>query len=204
VVSTFAEYVSFGQSRGVTAGTSENINDWFYRVEAAYTYRPLRIVDEFSIHAGVVRGHAPTDSTEHKVGLNYGAPSVRFRVDDMVRLEGELLLSVTEIGFSGGGGAAVDIGDPYGSKLQLGFESIKVFGTRFWSQVDIQSGPKLRISPIIEATNMPHADHYGVRLIGEIAYDLGSGFTAALRGGYQARDATSGGPSGGLRLNWAF
>jgi hypothetical protein len=51
---------------------------------------------------------------------------------------------------------------------------------------------------------MPHADAYGVRLIGEAAYDVGSGFTVAVRGGYQAREATSGGPSGGLRLGWAF
>jgi hypothetical protein len=202
-----------GGRRSVVAGTFEFVNfvkgdlrgpgaDWYYRTEGSYTFRPLRAVDEFSVHVGVVRGRSPGNE-DKTVGLNYGSAYVRFRASDLVRLEGELLTSVTEVGFSAGAGGAIDIGDPYGSKLKLGFESVAVFGSRFYSQVDIQASPKLRITPIVEATDMPHAGRYGVRLLGEVAYDLG-GFAVVIRGGYQARDAASGGFGAGLGLNVSF
>jgi hypothetical protein len=204
VVSTFAEYVRFGS----TPTNGGSVTDYFYRIEGAYTYRLLRTVDEFSIHAGIVRGQSPVPgaikANDYKVGLNYAAPSLKLRVADAWRIEAELVTSVTEVGFSGGGGGAVEVGDPYGSKLRIGFESVKTFGTRFFSQVDIQASPHLRLSPIIEATDMPHADRFGVRLIGEVLYDVGNGFMVGVRGGYQARDSTSGGPSAGLRVGYAF
>ena len=71
-----------------------------------------------------------------RVGLNYGAPTVRVRLSDLAHVEGEFLTSVTEVGFSVGAGGALLIGDPYGSKLTLGFESIQVFGERFYSKLD--------------------------------------------------------------------
>jgi hypothetical protein len=54
---------------------------------------------------------------------------------------------------------------------------------------------RVRVSPIVEVTDMPHADRPGVRLITELAFDLGQGLHVALRGGYQARDFQSGGPA---------
>jgi hypothetical protein len=129
---------------------------------------------------------------------------VRLRLDDIVHLEAEFLTSVTETGFSVGAGGALLLGDPYGSKLTLGFESIQVFGSRIWSRMDIRASDRVLVSPIVEMTNMPHADKLGVRLLGEVTGQLGSGFSASLRGGYQARVATSGGPSGGASLNYAF
>jgi hypothetical protein len=202
VVSGSFEYVNFGSSPSPT-DPAVLAPDWYYRTEGVYTYRPLRLVDEFSVHVGLARGRSPKGLGE-TVGLNYAAPSVRFRLGDAWRLEGEFLTSVTETGFNVGAGGVLDIGDPYGSKLRLGFESIHDFGTRLWSQVDIQATSRLRLSPIVEATNMPHLDDFGVRLLGEVAYDLGSGFSGAVRAGYQARNSTSGGGSAGLRLMWAF
>ena len=96
------------------------------------------------------------------------------------------------------------LGDPYGSKLTLGFETIQVFGTRFFSRMDVVASDCIIVAPIIEVTNMPSADQYGVRLLGEVAVEVGGGFSAALKGGYQARAATSGGPSGGATLSYAF
>ena len=49
------------------------------------------------------------------------------------------------------------IGDPYGSKLTLGFESIQGFGSRVYSRVDIAARPNLVISPIVEVTDMVRA-----------------------------------------------
>jgi hypothetical protein len=210
VVSSSVEYVSFGKSaRSSADGSTANVDDSYYRVEASYTYRPLRLVDEFSVHVGAVRGTSPVPASTNtpadtSVGLNYAAPSVRFRLSDVFRLEVETLASVTEVGFSLGGGAALDVGDPYGSKWRVGFESIDTFGTRFFSQVDIHATTAFRLSPIIEATDMPHANRYGVRLIGEAAYEFTNGFGIAVRGGYQARNAASGGPSAGATLNFAF
>lgn len=206
VVSTSAELVSFGPST-TNAGNSV-VPDKYYQIDATYTYRLLRTIDEFSFHTGVVRGLSPVpgalDTDHRKVGWYSAAASVKVRVADAWRIEGELLTGLTEIRFSGGGGGAVEVGDPYGSKLRLGFESVAHFGTRFFSQVDIQANPHLRLSPIIEATDMPHADRFGVRLLGEVLYDVGNGFMIGVRGGYQARDSTSGGPSAGLRLGYAF
>lgn len=212
------EYVDFGpgvaQVQNLDGSSSQlNVHDSYYRIEGGYTYRPLRFVTEFSLRVGLVRGtslvprqlkpgEAPEDAL--KVGLNYGAPSVRIRVDDLVHLEGEFLTSVTEIGFSVGGGGAVLIGDPYGSKLTLGVESVWVFGTRYYSRLDIRAAPGVLFSPMVEATNMPHAHSYGVRLLGELAVDLGGGIGVGVRGGYQARLFTSGGPSFGATLSYSF
>jgi hypothetical protein len=214
------EYVDFGYSKAKVQDTTglvsgESVHDEFFRVEGSYTYRPLRTVTEFSLRVGLVRGNSPVPlydaqapgksaADRFKVGLNYGAPTVRLRLDDIVHLEAEFLTSVTETGFSVGTGAAFLLGDPYGSKLTVGFESIQVFGTRFWSRMDIRASDRVTVAPLIEVTNMPHADNYGVRLLGEVTGQLGSGFSAALRGGYQARVSTGGGPSAGATLGYAF
>jgi hypothetical protein len=219
VVSTSGEYVSFGHSETDQIDPSTGITrpievaDNFYRLEASYTYRPLRLITEFSLKIGVLRGHSPVPVEEgdqqnsedrFKVGLNYGAPTVRIHLADIWHLEGEFLTSVTEVGFSVGAGGAVLVGDPYGSKLTLGFESIQVFGTRFYSKMDIRGPARLTVAPMIELTNMPHANSYGLRLLGEVTIDAGRGFGVGLRGGYQARLATSGGPTGGATLSYAF
>jgi hypothetical protein len=213
---TSADYVSFGKSTAeASSGGTADVRDGYFRVEGGYTYRPLTVVTEFSLRIGVVRGRSPVALSESqapgtapndrfKVGLNYGAPSVRFRVVDILHVEAEFLTSVTEVGFALGAGGAVLFGDPYGSKLTLGFESIYVFGNRFYSRVDIVAAPRVTVSPVVEVTNMPHADDYGVRLFGEVSVDAGAGFGIAARGGYQARVFTEGGPSAGLTLRYAF
>jgi hypothetical protein len=222
VFSASGDYVDFGTSRALTSDASGNVvardvRDHYFRLEGGYTYRPLRFVTEFSLRAGVVRGKSPVpfdvsddgDGTSKPrdpfaVGLNYGAPSVRLRLHDAFHVEGEFLTSVTEKGFSLGVGAAVLIGDPYGGKLTLGFESIKTFGTRFWSRMDIPASSKIVFSPIIEIADTPHANKFGVRLLGELGVDVGAGFTVAGRGGYQARSFTEGGASAGGMLAYAF
>lgn len=207
-----ADWVSFGDSEA--RGGADNVSDNYYRIEGGFTYRPLRLITEFGVRVGVVRGTAPvpqrelvpgqSESDRYKVGLNYAAPTVRFRLHDQVHLDGELLGSVTEVGFSAGGGAAILLGDPYGSKLTLGFESVQVFGNRFYSRMDVVAAPGLTVAPVIEVTNMPSAEQYGVRLLGEVGFDLGAGWGVALRGGYQARNFTSGGPSAGATTSYAF
>jgi hypothetical protein len=220
VFSVSGEYVDFGTSKANVQDVNgiasrANVHDEFFRVEGSYTYRPLRVVTEFSLRIGVVRGTSPvplsaapapgkSEADRFKVGLNYGAPTVRLRLDDIVHLEAEFLTSVTETGFSVGTGAALLIGDPYGSKLTLGAESIQVFGTRMWTRMDIRASRSVSVAPVVEVTNMPHADNYGVRLLGEVTDQLGQGFSIALRGGYQARVSTGGGPSAGGTLGCAF
>ena len=223
VFSASGDYVDFGTSSAQTTDSAGNlvgrdVRDRYFRLEGGYTYRPLRFVTEFSLRAGVVRGKSPVPVDEvddgtgatakprysFAVGLNYGAPSCRLRLADVCHVEGEFLTSVTEKGFSLGVGAAVLIGDPYGGKLTLGFESIKTFGTRFWSRMDIPASSRLVFSPIIEIADTPHANKFGVRLLGELGVDVGGGFSIAARGGYQARLYTEGGASGGGTVAYAF
>lgn len=229
VVTALAEYVRFGTTTGDTAipcaakqddcaegeMVVPQVDDQYWRVEAGYTYRPLRTVAEFSLRGGVVRGTSLVGGLEekndesYKVGLNYGAPTVRFRFADAWHLELEFLTSITEIGFSVGFGNALLIGDPYGSKLTLGFETIGVdsdtyFGSRFFSRMDIAAADRVTVSPMVEVTDMPHAEAFGVRLLGEVNVAVGGGFGVGLRAGYQARKSTSGGPSFGGNATLAF
>ncbi|MCC6551507.1 MAG: hypothetical protein IT372_00620 [Polyangiaceae bacterium] len=227
VLTASAEYVQFGTTTGsrplCPAGRPDcpsseqqvpQVDDQYWRVEAGYTYRPLRTVAEFSLRGGVVRGKSLVDISEldekkYEVGLNYGAPTVRFRFADSWHLELEFLTSITEIGFSVGLGNALMIGDPYGSKLTLGFETIGLdestyFGSRFYSRLDIAAADRVTVSPMVEVTDMPHAESFGVRLLGEAGVALGGGFGLGVRAGYQARKSTSGGPSFGGHVSLAF
>lgn len=214
VVQTSGEYASFGRETATVPPTASSpaqqrsAADQFYRIEGSYTYRLLGTVSEFGLRAGVVRGRSlvpgELDQSKYDVGLNYGAPRVRLRADDWLHIEGELLTSVTEVGFSVGGGGAVLLGDAYGSKLVLGFEGIQVFGARGYSRLDLVATSRLMLAPIIEVTTMPHADRAGVRLLGEAGIDLGQGFRLDVRGGYQARTFNRGGPTLGGGLAYAF
>jgi hypothetical protein len=226
VASATGEFVQFGVSRGEVGICPQNqpecddsqrivpqVDEHFWRVELSYTYRPLRTVAQFSLRGGVVRGQSLVGNTlnpdEYKVGLNYGAPSVRFRLADAWHAEAEFLTSISEDGFAVGLGSSLIIGDPYGSNITLGFETVGLnsnsyFGSRFYSRMDIAATDRFMISPIIEVTDMPHSEHFGVRLLGEAAFVIGGGFSVAARGGYQAREAASGGVGLGGRLSLAF
>jgi hypothetical protein len=213
VVHAGGDFVSFGTSTGdvrLADGSTErrNVKDQYYRVEGSYTYRLLGVVSEFGMRVGVIRGRSlvpnETDPGRYDVGLNYGAPRIRLRIDDWFHIEGESLISVTEVGFSMGGGGAVILGDAYGSKLTIGGEGIEVFGARGYTRLDVVASRVLTVAPIVEVTSMPHAEHAGVRLLGETQFNLGGGFRLDLRGGYQARSFERGGPSLGGGLAYAF
>ena len=212
VTSVTGEYASFGTVSGQVCPTSgcstTSLTDSFYHVEGSFTYRLLRTVSEFGVRVGVYRGTSfvpnATDPSQFNVGLNYGAPWVRIRATDWLHFEGEFLASVTEVGFSVGGGGSVILGDAYGSNLTLGFESIEVFGTRGFTRFDVQALRWLKIAPIVEVTTMPHASTAGVRLLTDLTFDLGHGFGLTARGGYQARSFASGGPSAGGAVTYAF
>jgi len=213
VVEAGGEYVSFGTSSGDVRkpdGTLDHraVNDQYYRAEASYTYRLLGTISEFGMRAGVVRGTSlvpnEPDPDKYHVGLNYGAPRVRVRLVDWFHVEGELLISVTEVGFSTGGGGAIILGDAYGSKLTIGGEGIDVFGGRGYTRLDVVANRWLTVAPIVEVTTMPHAETAGVRLLGDLGLNLGAGFRVNARGGYQARSFDRGGPTLGGGLAYAF
>ncbi len=227
IVTVGGEYVGFGENKGrsgIPCGANQTtctpgeevvpiVNEGFYRVEAGYTYRSLRTVSEFGFRLGVLRGRslqtlAAYEADKYDVGLNFGAARVRFRLLDLWQLEGELLTSITDKGFSAGINLATHIGDPYGTKLVLGFERLGLsgvsFGNRFYSRMDIVAGSRLLVSPMIEITDMPGAEAFGVRLIGELSIKIAGGLSAQLRGGYQARKFDSGGPGAGGSLSYAF
>jgi hypothetical protein len=210
--------VDFGRSETEELGPQgttvlSSVRDRYYRIDASYTHRPLRVVSEFWLRLGVVRGESPVPYTatglggeplgqRKSVGLNYAAPGVRFRFTDWLFFDAEGLASVTEIGFSTGASGALLMGNPYGTRLVVGAETIAVFGTRFYSRMELGLYSRLRIAPIIEVTNMPHANQYGVRLLGELLVDLGQGLGLSVRGGYQARKFDSGGPGVGAGLSY--
>jgi hypothetical protein len=226
IITAGGEYVGFGVNKGtyaipctqgqegcVDGQITPEVDEGYYRIEAGYTYRSLRTVSEFGFRLGVLRGRSlkpleAFDEAKYDVGLNFGAARVRFRLLDLWQIEGELLTSITEEGFSAGINMATHIGDPYGTKLILGFERLGLsgvtFGNRFYSRMDIVGGNRLLISPIIEITDMPNAQTFGVRLISEVSVKIAGGFSVQVRGGYQARKFNSGGPGLGGSLSYAF
>jgi hypothetical protein len=214
VVSASADYASFGSGCAQPPCTTQNtVSDEYWRVEAGYTYRPLRTVAEFGIRLGVVRGSSPSaasasDPSKSSVGLNYAEPWLRFRMADDWHLDLSALGSVTEVGFSLGGGAALLIGDPYGTRLTLGGQFIgfgsTYFGSRIYTRLDILVKEGITVGPLIEATDMPHADTFGVRLLGDASFALPRGFMIGARAGYQARRSSSGGVSLGTTVGYAF
>jgi hypothetical protein len=209
VAAVGSELADFGATGGVA--------DRFWRVEGRYTYRPLTTVAEFWIRGGVMRGSTPATGErggapgviESERGLNYGAPGLRLRLHDRFHLELETMASISDEGFSTGGGLDLLVGDPYGSKLVLAAAFVGVtaetyFGSSFSSRVDIAVHERVTVSPIVEATDMPNAERFGVRLLADVAVAIGGGFAANLTGGYQARVAAGGGPSIGGGLSYAF
>ena len=202
------EYAYFGTSTATVAGAPVSVRDEFWRVDASYTYRILRTVAEFGITFGVVRGSSlvpgATSASDFDVGLNYGAPRIRFRATDWLHFDLELLTSITEVGFSVGGGGAVLLGSPYAAHVTLGGEGIQNFGARGWVRLDIPAGTRVTVAPTVEVTNMPHATDAGVRLLLDTSLSLGHGFSLGLRGGYMARSFASGGFGGGVQAGFAF
>lgn len=227
LVSAGVEFVRFGTTTGAPkpcgAGQEDckegelhtpRIDDQYYRVEASYTYRPLRAVSEFGFRLGVVRGRSLVDldvyeSDRYDVGLNYAGANVRFRLADILHADLEFMGSVTEVGFSSGAGAAVVLGDPLGTRFTAGWQSIgftedTYFGTRFYTRLDLKATERITVAPSIEVTDMPHAEQFGVRLLADTGFVLGRGFTLWVRGGYQARVSRSGGPTVGTTLQFGF
>jgi hypothetical protein len=205
------EYAYFGTDTSSftdSSGSPILVRDEYWRVDGSYTYRILRSVAEFGISFGVVRGSAivpgAKTASDYDTGLNYGAPRIRFRATDWLHFDLEFLTSVTEIGFSVGGGGGVLLGSPYGAHVTLGVEGVQDFGVRGFARLDIPAGRRFSIAPSVEVTNMPHATDAGLRLLLDTSILLGRGFSLGLRGGYMARNFTEGGFGGGVQVGYAF
>jgi hypothetical protein len=208
------EWVNFGKSTTQIPASSPDAapqtvshDDHYYRLEASYAYRPLRTVSEFGVRLGLVRGSSPDaggGATQKDVGLNYAAPWVQLRLTDGFHVSAHLVTGVTEVDFSLGAGAELTFGDPYGANLRVGFESIEGFGSRFFTKVDIRVSDRVVLSPVVEATNMPNAHDYGVRLLAQLGVQLTTQFRLSALGGYQARNSVSGGPTLGLTTELSF
>lgn len=216
------EWVTFGRSdasasrsSGVDPATGQQQApaasaaraDDYFRLEASYAYRPLRLVNEFGVRLGLVRGSSPRepgDRSTAEVGLNYAAPWLRLRLSDVAHATAHLVTGVTEVDFSLGGGLQLTLGDPQGASLHAGFEHIEGFGSRFFTRLDILASESVRVSPIIEATNMPNARQYGVRLLTEVGWQATPELGLALLGGYQSRSAVGGGVSLGATASLGF
>ncbi len=220
------DYVRFGRTTGLgplpcngqggcPTGKSKTpeVLDEYWRSEGSYTYRPFRTVEEFSIKAGVLRGTSLVNTktyspSAYSVGANYAATTVTLRIADAFHFESELLTSITEVGFSLGGGNTVTIGDLYGTGLQFGWEAIgfnqSYFGSRFFTKMNVEVVNHLILSPAVEVTDMPHAENFGLRLLGEAKVTIGHSVEIGLGGGYLARLSVSGGPSLGGTFGLAF
>ncbi len=218
-VSFSGEYVDFG-SRQING---ELIPDYYYRLDADFTYRLLQF-PLYQLRFGGTRliGQTPATSRDDgdcsvgpvdpgetcqgRAGIaGSGWAEVRLRVTSLIDADVRGIVAATKSAFSFGGRVELRAGPELGSHVALGLEYIPETGFNAFVRLGWDTVPHLPMAATIEITDYP-ASHRAtaVRLIYDVAYPMTSGLRIGLRGGYQARDEGIGGATAGGNLALEF
>jgi hypothetical protein len=207
------EIVDFG-SRTING---ETVRDDYYRLEVDFTYRvlalPLRafrlgftqlLGDTPADQLG--DGSCPDDQCEVSAGFRVGGfAELQWRLTDVVGVDTRMLIQATPDGFGFGGRGELRFGDETRSHFALGGEAITEVGTSFFVRLGWATVPRFPMAATVALTDYPSAHRaHGVRLIYDVAYELGYGIRAGGRIGYQARDEGIGGVTSGINATVDF
>jgi hypothetical protein len=213
------EYVDFG-SRNI-AGM--DIRDYYYRIDADFTYRLLQL-PLYQLRFGGTRliGLTPATSRDDgtcdpdredvagtcrgRAGISVaGWAETRLRLNSLIDADLRGIVAATKTGFSPGGRLEMRAGPESGSHVAVGIEYLPETGFNAWVRLAWDTVPHFPMAATIEITDYP-ASHRAtaVRLIYDLAYPLKNGLRVGLRGGYQARDEGIGGPTAGGNLALEF
>ena len=217
------ELVDFGTRDVVdlATGQSYSVDDSYYRIDTSVTYRlmryPLRALrfgysrligttPTTSRGDGVCTGESSANPCDFSAGFRAGGwVETQWRLSDLLNLDTRALIQATPTGFGLGGRTELRFGDDIGSHFAVGIESITEVGVTSFVRLGWATVPHVPMAATIELSDYPssHRDT-GVRLLYDIAYDVGNGLRVGLRTGYQARDQGIGGPTAGANVAFDF
>lgn len=92
------------------------------------------------------------------------------------------------------------LGDDAGTHLRLGAAALDDLGSRFFADFVIRSFERLPITASAEATNLPVAADYGLRLTGDLGWQATDWLTLKVEAGWNARTINHYGFTTGLGL----
>jgi hypothetical protein len=205
------EWVDYGTR---SAGPVD-LEDRYYRIDADFSYRlwayPLeeikvgytRLLGDTEAEQFMCPGTDPcTADAGYKVAgwFELGlAPVEGFRLD------ARAAVMATAEGFAVGGRLEARLGILDGNHVATGVEYMADVGTAGYFRLGWGTVPSLPMRATVEITNIPlSSQETGVRLIYDIARDLGGGFRLGARVGYAARTQQVAGFTGGGNLTVDF
>ncbi len=208
---TSGEWIDYGTRKqdGV------NLEDRYYRIDADFSYRLLaypleeikvgytRLIGDTQADQFMCAGTAPcTVEAGYKVAgwFELGiAPAEGFRLD------ARAAVMATAEGFAVGGRLEARLGEREGNHVATGVEYMADVGTAGFFRLGWGTVPSLPMSATVEVTNMPLSTRdTGVRLVYDVARDVGGGFRIGARVGYAARTQQVAGFTGGGNLTVDF
>ncbi len=98
--------------------------------------------------------------------------------------------------------ARLRLGDELGTNLVLGAGFTDGVGTLFEAAYHWRPTKVVPVQFIVQVTDQPVPESFGVRLIGDVGLRTLSWFYPSLRLSYQARDIDHAGVSGGFAMNF--
>jgi hypothetical protein len=193
-----------------TLGDGNQIDDYYWRSEADYTYRLLGPIYAIRLGVGVMRGetyHVEADGSRtrvDKVGLTYGFAETRFRLGLYVRIDVSAILGAGPASFEGGGGAQLTIGNDPGTHLALGGDFVTSVGGRGWLRLAWNTIPRVPMALTLELTNLPSLNGASGRVYFSATLHAGRHIAFDAQIGYATRDNGIGGPTAGLAASLEF
>lgn len=205
------EWVDYGtrEQEGVS------LKDRYYRIDADFSYRLLaypleeikvgytRLIGDTQADQFMCAGTAPcTAEAGYKVAgwFELGlAPAEGFRLD------GRASVMATAEGFAVGGRIEARLGVLEGNHVATGVEYMADVGTAGFFRLGWGTVPSLPMSATVEITNMPLSTRdTGVRLVYDVAREVGGGVRIGARVGYAARTQQVAGFTGGANVTVDF
>jgi len=101
-----------------------------------------------------------------------------------------------------GGRVGLRLGDEMGTNLAIGASVTRHVGTLLEAAYHWLPAPVIPVQIMVQVTDEPVPDDFGVRLIGDVGYRKLGSFFPSLRVSYQARDIRHSGFSGGMAMNF--
>lgn len=168
------EFNSYGAHAGLRTRESPKGNtktlDAFYNLELWYTYRILGIFYQITVGYGRLRGDVPletfngstTSQTVLRAGLDYGFSRLYMEFHKYFGIDLKLVLGASDLGFDGGVGATLRIGNLAETHLDLGFEIISRMGWTVFFELAWDTVPWFMMALRAEVTTMPFFDDRAV------------------------------------------
>jgi hypothetical protein len=224
------EWVDYGSHGRAPDGT--RYDDRYYRMEAEYLYRTLTTISYVRLGMVRLRGTVPppqafdataftpggASTARRDTGVDYGYAELSLALSELVGVQGRLILAADDVGFGTGIGGSLRVGEVTAAHLEVGAQTITRAGFDAFARFAWDTVPRWPMSLTLHVTNEPAAKLVpgtassatdggaptGVRAVWEVGYELTAHVTAAVRGGYQARLSTAGGPTlgAGLTVEW--